>query len=157
MNLSVMEFIIAISGNTVLSFNSFNKKWSLSNAACQANAFGMTYLGEMFLSSTSLIVPPLCQVFSQLWPWQCWPCRGTWWSPGTGSSPCPPLSQPCWLLFLSGLILSLWPFHLFLALGLLDKTRWVSGTVHSTHEGQIYLWRHLKVAYYSLALKGKKK
>jgi c-opsin len=45
MNLSLTELIIAFSGNSILAFNSFNRKWSLSAGACQANAFGMTYLG----------------------------------------------------------------------------------------------------------------
>ena len=45
MNLSLTELIIASSGNIILSFNSFQKRWTLYNAACQANALGMTYLG----------------------------------------------------------------------------------------------------------------
>ena len=48
MNLSLTELIIASSGNTVLAFNSFQKRWTLSSAACQVNAFGMTYLGEQY-------------------------------------------------------------------------------------------------------------
>ena len=46
MNLSLTELIIAVSGNPFLAFNSFHGRWSFSSAACQANAFGMTYLGR---------------------------------------------------------------------------------------------------------------
>ena len=49
MNLSLTELIIASSGNSILAFNSFHRRWTLSSAACQANAFGMTYLGEVFI------------------------------------------------------------------------------------------------------------
>jgi hypothetical protein len=47
MNLSLTELIIASSGNPILAFNSFQKRWTISSAACQANAFGMTYLGKI--------------------------------------------------------------------------------------------------------------
>jgi hypothetical protein len=46
MNLSLTELIIACSGNSILAFNSFHRRWTLSNFACQANAFGMTFLGK---------------------------------------------------------------------------------------------------------------
>ena len=45
MNLSMAELVIACTGNTTLAFNSFHRKWTLSNISCQASAFGMTYLG----------------------------------------------------------------------------------------------------------------
>ena len=47
-NLSITEFIIALGGNSLLAFNSFcsPQEWAFSNTACQASAFGMTYLGK---------------------------------------------------------------------------------------------------------------
>jgi len=45
LNLSVTELIISCTGNTILAINSFNRQWMFSYTACQANAFGMTYLG----------------------------------------------------------------------------------------------------------------
>ena len=45
MNLSLTELIIAASGNSILAFNSFHRRWTLTLVACKANAFGMTFLG----------------------------------------------------------------------------------------------------------------
>ncbi|XP_023344028.1 rhodopsin, GQ-coupled [Eurytemora carolleeae] len=46
MNLSVTELIISCTGNSLLAINSFNRQWMFSSQMCQANAFGMTYLGK---------------------------------------------------------------------------------------------------------------
>ena len=66
-NLSVTELVISMFGNSVLAYNSFHQGtssfraspggepsqtinvisgWAFSSSACQANAFGMTFLGE---------------------------------------------------------------------------------------------------------------
>lgn len=60
-NLSSTELIISVFGNSLLAYNSFYRGetslclpspltafvgWTFSSAACQANAFGMTFLGD---------------------------------------------------------------------------------------------------------------
>jgi len=65
MNLSLTELIIASSGNSILAFNSFQKRWTLSSGACQVNAFGMTYLGIQSIVTLSVLALQRCMMVTR--------------------------------------------------------------------------------------------
>merc|ERR1719318_1062058 len=65
MNLSLTELIIASSGNSILAFNSFQKRRTLSSGACQVNAFGMTYLGIQSIVTLSVLALQRCMMVTR--------------------------------------------------------------------------------------------
>ena len=46
MNLSATELVMAVTGNPILAYNSFQGKWCFSETICRINALGMTFLGK---------------------------------------------------------------------------------------------------------------
>ena len=45
-NLSVYEFLLAVTGNIIVAFNCFSRHWQFDDSACQIQAIGVTFLGK---------------------------------------------------------------------------------------------------------------
>ena len=84
----------------------------------------------------------LIKVFSPFWPYLCWPCRGTWWWPRTGSSPCPPPSPPSLPLSSSGPTPSLSASLLSLAGEHLTRTAYKLGEFTGSNYPKMFRYKY---------------